>query len=316
MPPSCLSSQKDTDPLTLSNFRCKFTSKRLVRSDAILGIPMTVGTKPKQSLVGIELVRLLTYEGDRIFTTDRARQLAPRVGLKDAYLVEALYHLRRNNWIVSLRRGLYALSSMVPGVAIVHEFEVAAALVSPAMISHWSALHYHGLTEQIPRDVFVLTTTDAWIPRPKQGRAARSGSGFLAGNTLYRFIQVKPDRFFGGGQRWIGEVRVSITDLERTLLDGLSMPRYCGGFAEVLHAVQVGMDRLNIELISDYAVRLGVTTAKRLGWVLESQGVPRSELAVLAELPVKGYCKLDPTGPRKGSCNSRWMVQENLPGMV
>ncbi len=277
---------------------------------------MTVSTKPKQSLVGIELVRLLAYEGDRIFTTDRARQLAPRVGLKDAYLVEALYHLRRNNWIVSLRRGLYALSSTASGVGVTHEFEVAAALVSPAMISHWSAMNYHGLTEQIPRDVFVLTTTDTWIPRPRKDRAARSVSGFPVGNTLYRFIQVKPDRFFGGGQRWIGEVRVSITDLERTLLDGLSMPRYCGGFAEVLHAVQVGMDRLNIELISDYAVRLGVTTAKRLGWVLESQGVPRSELAVLAELPVKGYCKLDPTGPRKGSCNSRWMIQENLPGMV
>ncbi len=277
---------------------------------------MTVGTKPKQSLVGIELVRLLAHEGDRIFTTDRARQLAPRVGLKDTYLVEALYHLRRNNWIVSLRRGLYALSSMVPGVAIIHEFEVAAALVSPAMISHWSALHYHGLTEQIPRDVFVLTTTDAWTPRPRQGREAWSGSGFPAGDTTYRFVQVKPDRFFGGGPRWIGEVRVPMTDLERTLLDGLSMPRYCGDFAEVLHAVQVGMDRLNIELISEYAVRLGVTTAKRLGWVLESQGVPRSELAVLAELPVKGYCKLDPTGPRKGSCNRRWMVQENLPGMV
>ncbi|MCY4520131.1 MAG: hypothetical protein OXC13_05055 [Caldilineaceae bacterium] len=277
---------------------------------------MTVGTKPKQSLVGIELVRLLAYEGDRIFTIDRARKLAPRVGLKDAYLVEALYHLRRNNWIVSLRRGLYGLSSVVPGVVVAHEFEVAAALVSPAMISHWSALHHHGLTEQIPRDVFVLTTTDAWIPRSRKDRAERSGSGFQAGDTLYRFIQVKPDRFFGGGQRWIGEVRVPITDLERTLLDGLSMPRYCGGFAEALHAVQVGIERLNIELISAYAVRLGVTTAKRLGWVLESQGVPRSELAVLADLPIKGYCKLDPTGPRKGSCNRRWMVQENLPGLV
>ena len=61
---------------------------------------MTANTKPKQSLVGIELVRLLAYEGDRIFTTDRARELAPRVGLKDAYLSEALYHLRKNNWIV------------------------------------------------------------------------------------------------------------------------------------------------------------------------------------------------------------------------
>ena len=136
---------------------------------------MTVGTKPKQSLVGIELVRLLAYEGDRIFTTDRARQLAPRVGLKDAYLVEALYHLRRNNWIVSLCRGLYALSSMVSGVVSAHEFEVAAALVSPAMISHWSALHYHGLTEQIPRDIFVLTTTDTRLPRPRQGRGRGPG---------------------------------------------------------------------------------------------------------------------------------------------
>ena len=277
---------------------------------------MPAGTKPKQSLVGIELVRLLAYEGDRIFTIDRARELAPRVGLKDAYLVEALHHLRRNNWIVSLRRGLYALSSTVPGVAAAHEFEVAMALVTPAMISHWSALHHHGLTEQIPRDVFVLTTTDASVPRSRKDRAERFGGGFLAGDTKYRFVQVKPDRFFGGEQRWIGEARVAMTDLERTLLDGLSRPRHCGGFAEVLHAIQVAMDRLNIELITSYAIRLGAPTVKRLGWMLDTLDVPGSELARLAALPIKGYCKLDPTGPRKGSCNSRWMVQENLPGMV
>lgn len=305
--------------MTMSNYRCNFTNKWIVLSDKSLEFPMTASTtstKPKQSLVGIELVRRLAYEGDRIFTTDRARKLAPCVGLKDAYLVEALYHLRKNNWIVSLRRGLYALSSTVPGVEAAHEFEVAAALVAPAMISHWSALHYHGLTEQIPRDVFVLTTTNVWIPRPSTDRAARFGSGVRAGDTTYRFIQVKPDHFFGGEPQWFSEARVPITDLERTLLDGLARPRYCGGFAEVLHAVQVGMERLDIELISEYAIRLGATTAKRLGWVLESLGVPRSELTALAELPIKGYRKLDATGPRRGSCNSRWMVQENLPGMI
>ena len=130
---------------------------------------MTTTQKIKQSLVGIELVRLLAYEGDRIFTTDRARELAPRVGLKDPYLWEALYHLRQNGWIVSLRRGLYALSSTVPSIAPVHEFEIAMALVSPAAISHWSALHYHGLTEQVPRKVFVLTTTETSVPRMRRG---------------------------------------------------------------------------------------------------------------------------------------------------
>ena len=277
---------------------------------------MATNTRPKQSLVGIELVRLLAYEGNRIFTTDRARELAPRVGLKDTYVTESLFHLRKNNWIVPLRRGLYALSPTVPGVAAAHEFEIAMALVDPAAVSHWSALHHHGLTEQVPMHVFVLTTKGTWIPRPRESEQRRSGSAFVVGDTTYRFVQVKRNRFFGAERVWVGDARVSITDLERTLLDGLTMPRYCGDFAEVLHAFGAAMNRVNTERITEYAIRLGVTTAKRLGWVLEAQGVGKSRLRTLASLPVKGYRKLDPTGPRRGPCNSRWMIQENLPGMM
>jgi predicted transcriptional regulator of viral defense system len=125
---------------------------------------MSARKKSKKSQVGVELVRRLATEGDRIFSVDRARELAPDVGLKDSYLLEALYHLRCNGWIVSLRRGLYAISSAIPGVAPVNEFEVAMALVKNGAISHWSALHFHGLTEQAPRKIFVLTTTDISIP--------------------------------------------------------------------------------------------------------------------------------------------------------
>ncbi len=277
---------------------------------------MATIARPKQSLVGIELVRLLAYEGDRIFTTNRARELAPRVGLRDSYLLEALYHLRRNDWIVSLRRGLYALSSTVPGVTLAHEFEVAVALVNPATISHWSALHYHGLTEQAPRTIFVLTTTEASVPRVRRAGSNHTGAGYPVGDTTYRFVQVKPERFFGAEKVWVGDARVSVTDLERTLLDGLLMPHCYGDFAEVLHAFQVGIDRLDIGRITHYALRLGTATAKRLGWVLEYHGCESPEVEQLAAAPVKGYRTLDPTGPRKGPCNGRWMIQENLPGMV
>ena len=51
---------------------------------------MSANTKLKRSLVGVELVRLLVHEGDRVFTANRARELAPRVGLNDSYLYEAL----------------------------------------------------------------------------------------------------------------------------------------------------------------------------------------------------------------------------------
>ena len=277
---------------------------------------MATSARPKQSLVGIELVRLLAYEGNRIFTTDRARELAPRIGLKDSYLGESLYHLRRNDWIISLRRGLYALSSTVPGITSAHEFEIAMALVDPAAISHWSALHYHELTEQVPRTVFVLTKTGTSVPRMRNAGSKRSNRGYLVRDTTYQFIQVRTKRFFGTQKVWVGDARVSMTDRERTLLDGLSMPQYCGGFAEVLHAFQVRLARLDIERITDYAVRLDTATAKRLGWVLERQGLDSSQVETLAALPIKGYRKLDPTGPGKGPCNDRWMVQENLPGMV
>lgn len=277
---------------------------------------MSASQKLKKTHVGVELIRRIAAEGDRIFSTDRARELASEVGLRDSYLGEALYHLRRTGWIVSLRRGLYALSSSVPGVTPAHEFEVAMALVNPAAISHWSALHHHGLTEQAPRKIFVLTTTEVSVPRMRSANAKGTRGGFPVGDTLYQFVQVKPKRYFGTEKVWIDEARVTFTDPERTLLDGLSMPQYCGDFAEVLHAFEVRGDELDVQRIIEYACRLDTATAKRLGWVLELQGIDPVLLEPLLKLPIKGYRKLDPTGPRKGPCNRRWMIQENLPGKV
>jgi predicted transcriptional regulator of viral defense system len=271
---------------------------------------------PIHSGSGVELVRRLAVEGDRIFTFARARELAPGVRLSNGYLRQALHHLTKMGWIVRLRKGLYAISSSVPGVSPAHEFEIAMALAEPAAISHWSALHHHGLTEQVPRKVFVLTTTAASVPRVRGSMAAKGSQGYPIGGTTYQFIQVKPERFFGTERVWIGEARVTITDPERTLLDGLSMPHYCGDVAEVLHAFQVRGVDLNLERIIEYALKLDAATAKRLGWVLERQGVEPAKLERLALLPIKGYRVLDPTGPRKGPCNRRWMIQENLSGTV
>jgi predicted transcriptional regulator of viral defense system len=88
--------------------------------------------RPKRSQVGIDLVRRISSDGHRIFSMKLAREISKEAGLKPAYLREALYHLRRTGWIIPLRRGLYAISADVPGVAPVHEFEIAMALVVPS----------------------------------------------------------------------------------------------------------------------------------------------------------------------------------------
>jgi predicted transcriptional regulator of viral defense system len=190
------------------------------------------------------------------------------------------------------------------------------ALVEPAAISHWSALHHHCLTAQLPRKVFVLTTTEASVPRVRRANTQERRNEYSAGGMVYRFIQVKPERFFGTERVWIGDSRVVFTDPERTLLDGLSMPQYNGDFAEVLHAFGVRMSELDIERIIAYALELGAATTKRLGWVLEHHGVDLSALDRLLDSPIRGYRKLDPTGPANGPANRRWRVWENLPGRV
>ena len=260
------------------------------------------------------LVRRLAADGCRIFSTEQAREIGPDVGLSEGYVRQALHHLARAGWLVRLRKGLYALSSSVPGLSPAHEFEVAMALVHPAAVSHFSAMHYHELTDQIPHRVFVTTTTGHSVPRPHN--AGKGESGYRVSETIYQFIQMKPERFFGTQEVWIGEARVTVTDMERTLIDGLTMPQHCGGFAEVIHAFEEAHERFNLDRLFKYALKLDAATAKRLGWVLENTGVERSRLAALERVEVTGYSKLDPTGSRQGPYNRAWMVQENLAGKV
>ena len=138
------------------------------------------------------------------------------------------------------------------------------------------------------REVFVLTTSESSVPRLRRTEARLPRGGYPVGDVTYRFVQVRPERFFGTQKVWIGDTRVSTTDVERTLLDGLTMPQHCGDFAEVIHAFQVGMDGLDIERIARYASRLDAATVKRLGWVLEYHGAGSSSIDQLASLPVEG----------------------------
>jgi predicted transcriptional regulator of viral defense system len=267
------------------------------------------------TVVGTELVRKLAEAGQRLFTAEEARRVAPSVGLSLGYFRQALHHLARTGWIVRLKKGLYALSSSIPGTTPLHEYEIAMALVEPAAISHWSALSHYSLTEQAPRRVFVLTTARS-VPRRRGAKPQGTEAGYLVGETIYRFVQVKPERFFGIDDVWVHESRIKMTDPERTLLDGVMMPQHCGDFAEVLHAFEVRAPKLDVDRIIRYTLKLDAATAKRLGWILERQGIDQARLEPLRKRPIKGYRVLDPSGPRQGPCDAGWMIQVNLPGKM
>lgn len=278
---------------------------------------MNARNNQKHTRIGIEMARKLFEEGKRIFSIPDARKAASYCGMADNYVVEALYHLSNNGWITRLKRGLYIISSSFPGMTPVHEFEIAMALVQPSAISHWSALHFHGMTEQIPQRVYITTTQAVPISRAVKARnkSQRSFSREVNG-ILYEFIKIKQERFFGIKDFWVGEAKISITDPERTFIDGLISPKHFGGWAEIYSAFESHISSLDLAKITDYSLRLDAVIAKRLGWIMEKVGVEDTILQKLEAVSIKDYRVLDSTGPRKGHCNKRWMIQENFLGRM
>lgn len=253
----------------------------------------------KQSLVGLSILRYLASSGFKIFTIQQAQQIAEAQGFNRSYVVEAFYHLQKGNWIVRLKRGVYAFSIESGFGVVPHEFEIAMALVTPCAISHWTAMHHHHLTQQTPNTIFAITPAATSIPRS-------------ISKNRYHFIRIKKEHYFGLTKTWIGQSQIQITDPERTLLDGLMTPQYCGDFQEVVHAFKMYGHQIDLERIIHYALKLDQSVGKRLGWILEKLEVEEVRLKDLLCLPIKGYRKLDPSGPLKGSYNKKWKLQENM----
>lgn len=265
---------------------------------------------------GLRLVRALLAEGHFVFSTEAAAEVGSALGIRREGLNQILALLNKSGWVSRLRRGLYAISGSLPGGVDVHPFLIAASLVMPSAISHWSALNYQGLSEQVPQVVTAFTTKKVYPPSYRAGKQERSGvkPSFEVLGMRYEYITVKPDFFFGFEEEWIDtNSKVPITDKERCVLEGFISPRYFGGLGIILNILSEHYDELNIERLTGYSLRVRkASVVKRLGWGLEHTGTPESTLAPLRDFPVKGYRLLDPTLPRRGPYDKGWMIQNNM----
>ena len=261
-------------------------------------------SSPPQGTKSMTLVKQLAEHGYRVFSVQDVQELNIKENLEIISIKQALRTLSSKGWIHFIRRNLYALDAALLGGVPINEFEIATHIAQPSAISHYSAFYIHELTEQIPRVIFTSVPTGTSLPRTKRGEL------YTYEGVRYQFIQVKKEEFFGMSHIWHGNAKIPVTDLERTLLDGLAKPKYCGGFADVIHAFTV--KDIDVKKIISYALKLNVSVAKRLGWVLEKTGYKDEEINFLAELPFKGFIKLDASREKRGPYNHRWQIQENL----
>ena len=208
-----------------------------------------------------------------------------------------LSRLERKGWIERIEKGKYMIIPLgaEKGKYTLNEFIIGSMLIQPYAVAYWSALHFYGFTEQIPHIVFIQTTS-----RKKRQKIEIFG-------VTYQVVRIKKDKFFGIRKEWIEDTQVNITDREKTIIDCLDKPQYCGGIIEVAKALK--QEKFSVEQLSDYAIKMGNSgVIRRLGYLCNLLDLKIK----LPKVDVRNYLYLDPTMLKKGFKNAKWRLIVNI----
>lgn len=248
-----------------------------------------------QQLTPVSTARLLLQHGLHVF---ESRTLADLLGMERSRLAHLLQRMEQDGLVARVERGKYLLLGLEPAQGLSNPLGVASQLVIPSYVSFWSALHFHGLTEQAPRTVFVAVT------RQKRPLAFQG--------TVFQFVRLMPHLFFGYRRETLAGLPLTVADEAKAVLDSLYLPDNAGGVTEVAKALRTALrdGRVEVAQLVEYARRMrSASLAGRLGYLLEQLGRPAADLP-----PPRGPVALDPARPRGGAYDRRWKVYVNVSG--
>jgi len=218
---------------------------------------------------------------------------------------DLLSKLVRRGIVSRLKAGLFMI---VPLEAeknyIENRYIIAGEIIRPNRyyISHASAMAIHGLTTQPVLNVQISS-------------AVRKREIVISG-IKFSFCRIKPSDYFGIEEKWVTkQEKVSVSDLERTVVDCLARPQLCGGVPEAAKGIWSAKEKINYMKLLKYVKKTGIkAVAKRLGFIL--QLLELSDKKTLAELKKysrssEAYVLFDPTLKNTGKYLREWRLRVN-----
>jgi predicted transcriptional regulator of viral defense system len=237
-----------------------------------------------------QLIRVLSAAGDVIHVDDVVTALQ----LDRIAAAQRLSRWTEQGWLRRVGRGAYVAASidtLGSDRVLDDPWVLVPALFAPAYIGGRTAAEHWDLTEQIFKDILVMTAQPV-----REKRQERHGALFL-------LKHIDEQKLFGTKTVWRHQTRVPVSDVHRTIIDMLDDPAVGGGIqhvADCLAAYLRRSDRSDEKLIECAVQLANGAVFKRLGFLAER--LPKgAELARLCEHHLSGgHAKLDPAqqGPR------------------
>jgi predicted transcriptional regulator of viral defense system len=257
----------------------------------------TLGPRAAQLLTDLYEMRRTTFTLADVASITRLSPVAARNLVHKAQL---------RGLVTRLKPGLYNLVPFELGRAteyIDSPYLIARELAdkAPYFLSHGTAFELHRMVTQPSFTVYVSCTRRI---RPQ-----------TVGGYDFRFVHLTTEQEFGVAKHWVDKDRfVMISDMERTIIDGLRHPEFVGGITEVAKGLWMKRGELKINRLVEYARRLGVgAVVRRLGYLLEHfRLADAATLEPLSNMLTATYQRLDPLLPAKGTHVSRWRIQLNV----
>ncbi|MBR1208754.1 MULTISPECIES: type IV toxin-antitoxin system AbiEi family antitoxin [unclassified Bradyrhizobium] len=231
-----------------------------------------------------QLQRVLAASGDVIHIADVTKALT----VSRVEAAKRLARWREQGWLRRVGTGAYVPASVdtLGSERVLDDaWVLVPALFAPAYVGGRTAAEHWDLTEQIFKDIVVIT-----------GRAIRSKQQSRHGFD-FTLKHLKPAKIFGTKPVWRHHTKVPVSDVHRTIIDLLDDPAIGGGIQQVadcLHVYFRRPDRNDAKLI-EYADQLGNGAVfKRLGFLAERQEGGGALAEQCRTRLTAGNAKLDP----------------------
>ena len=256
--------------------------------------------------LGPRAAQLFTELNEMRRTTFNLADVGSITGLSASASRNLVHKAQLRGLVTRLKPGLYNLVPFELGRTTEHvdsPYLIARELAGTThyFLSHGTALELHRMVTQPNFTVYVSCTRRV---RPQ-----------AVGGYDFRFVHITENQEFGVMKHWIDKERfVMISDMERTIIDGLRHPAFVGGITEVAKGLWMKREVLKVERLVDYALRLDVgAVVRRLGYLLAHYGLADATvLEPLRSMLTATYQRLDPLLPAEGAFLSRWRLQLNV----
>lgn len=204
------------------------------------------------------------------------------------------------------------------------EREVLFEVHPYAVISHLSALVFHGLAMERPNRLTVTVSRDGTGGLLPTGTSPIDWDGVVLPSPtrptkLHGYAVswkiVRPGDFFGYGDFQPLGYPLRYTVVERTLVDGLVDPELCGGMETVLQAWALARQTINLELVIQQVERMGVLILRqRVGFILDRLEFSHPRLDAWRSSSKRGgSSKLVAAKPFASTYDERWNLSINTP---